>query len=92
MARSAVTTEQAVTVAMCGPDDELDDAEGDVEAELELLFDTPPQPANAMADKTTAKHLSATDFAMAAVVSQGSGPMSTDWPTRPPIELRAVPR
>ena len=77
---------------MCGPDDELDDAEGEVEPELEVLLDDPPQATSAAADKTTAMYLSAPGFAMAAVVSQGTGPMSTDWPTRPPIELRAVPR
>jgi hypothetical protein len=67
---------QASTVAMCGPDDGLDDAEGVAEPELEVLFDDPPQAARAAADRTTAKYLSAASLAMAAVVSQGSGPMS----------------
>jgi hypothetical protein len=55
---------------MCGPDDELDDEEGDDEPELEVLFDDPPQAASANADRTTPKYLSAAGFAMAAVVSQ----------------------
>jgi hypothetical protein len=83
---------QASTVAMCGPDDELDDAEGVAEPELEVLFDDPPQAARAVADRTTAKYLSAASLAMAAVVSQGIGPMSIESATRAPIELRAVPR
>jgi hypothetical protein len=59
---------------MCGPDDELDDEEGDDEPELEVVFDDPPQAASANADRATARYLSAAGFAMAAVVSQGSEP------------------
>jgi hypothetical protein len=76
---------------MCGPDDVLDDAEGDVEPALELLFD-PPQAASATSDRTIAQNLKAAGFEMAAVVSQGSWPVSIRLATRPPIELRAVPR
>jgi len=83
---------QASTVAMCGPDEGLDEAEGVAELELEVLFDDPPQAASARADKTIAKYLGAASLGMAAVVSQGCGPMSMNWPSRPPIELRAVPR
>jgi hypothetical protein len=57
---------------MCGPEDELGDAEGDVELEVEELLDDPPHAASAAADRATAKYLSAATFAMAAVVSQGS--------------------
>jgi hypothetical protein len=77
---------------MWGPDDELDDADGDVEPELEELFEDPPQAASARADKTIAKHLRAAGLAMVAVVSQGGGPVSIELASRPPIELRAVPR
>ena len=79
-------------VAMRGPDDELGDAEGDAEPELEALFDDPPQAARAAADSRTAKYRSAAGLAMAAVVSQGREPMSIESATRAPIELRAVPR
>jgi hypothetical protein len=58
---------QASTVAMCGPDDGLEEAEGVAELELEVLFDDPPQAASARADKTIAKYLGAASFAMAAV-------------------------
>jgi hypothetical protein len=63
---------------MCGPDDELGDAEGDVEPVVEELFDDPPQAASAAADRATAKYLSAAGFAMAAVVSQASRPVSIE--------------
>jgi hypothetical protein len=76
---------------MCGPDDELGDAEGDVEPEVEELFDDPPHAASATADRTTAKYLSAAGVAMAAVVSQGSGSVSIELakPTADRITRRA---
>jgi hypothetical protein len=82
---------QASTVAMCGPDDELDDAEGVAEPELEALFDDPPQAASASPDKTIAKYLGVASLAMAAVVSQGRGPMSIELavPTVDRITRRA---
>jgi hypothetical protein len=60
------------------PDDELGDAEGDVEPVVEELFGDPPQAISAAADNATAKYLSAAGLAMAAVVSQGSGPVSIE--------------
>ena len=76
---------------MCGPDDGLEEAEGVAELELEVLFDSPPQAASARADKTIAKYLGAASLAMAAVVSQGSGPMSIELaiPTADRITRRA---
>jgi hypothetical protein len=76
---------------MCGPDVELDDEEGDDEPELDVVFDDPPQAASANADRTTATYLSAAGCAMAAVVSQGSGPVSIELanPTADRITRRA---
>jgi hypothetical protein len=67
---------QASTVAMCGPDDELADGEGDVETDLEVLLADPPQAASATPERTIAQNLNAADVDMAAVVSQGGGPVS----------------
>jgi hypothetical protein len=91
---------QASMVAMCGPDAALLDALADA-VELfelaELLFDDPPQNPLHAPRRNTAKgvamYRAAAAVRMAAVVSQGTSPVSTDKSVpRPPIKLRAVPR
>ena len=80
---------------MCGSDVVLLDALGDgveLDALAELLLDDPPHATRRTAAKGIVMNRAAASLGMAAVVSQGSGPVSIKPATRPPIELRAVPR
>jgi hypothetical protein len=86
---------QALRVAMCGPDVVLLDALADgVELDelAELLLDDPPHAASRSAAKGIAMYRAAAGLGMAAVVSQGTSPVSTDKslsPTADKITRRA---